>query len=88
MAHAQGYEPYILINKRFVPWYDERFRGYGRDKIVHILHIARLGMRFVAHPRAFVVHVPHPKAPTFKATKEGGQWDRVRIEAVPASLAN
>lgn len=37
---AQGYEPYVLAARRFVPWYDERFRGYGRDKIQHLAHLA------------------------------------------------
>lgn len=73
----QGYEPYILIARRYVPWYDERFRGYGRDKIVHLTHIAALGVRFAVHPSAYVVHVPHKKAPTYKATKQSGQWDKV-----------
>lgn len=36
----QGYEPYILVLREHVPWYDERFRGYGRDKIVHLMHLA------------------------------------------------
>ena len=27
-----GYEPYVLVARKLVPWYDERFRGYGWDK--------------------------------------------------------
>ncbi len=36
----QGYEPYVLVSRHFVPWYDERFRGYGKDKIQHLTHLA------------------------------------------------
>lgn len=36
----QGCEPYIVALRQDVPWYDERFRGYGRDKIVHLLHVS------------------------------------------------
>lgn len=117
----QGYEPYVLAARSFVPWYDERFRGYGRDKIQHLTHLAGKGppwpvpcsnksvapppqshparaslrgahqleglphcpgtglnVTFAVHPTAFVVHVPHAKAATFRATKESGQWDKVR----------
>jgi len=31
--YKNGYEPYILISRRYMPWYDERFRGYGWDKV-------------------------------------------------------
>lgn len=28
-----GYEPYVLVSRALMPWYDERFRGYGWDKV-------------------------------------------------------
>lgn len=36
----QGYEPYLVALRQNIPWYDERFRGYGRDKITHLLHVS------------------------------------------------
>lgn len=39
-AVLQGFEPYVLALRQAIPWYDERFRGYGRDKITHLLHIS------------------------------------------------
>ena len=30
-----GYEPYVLVSRKHMPWYDERFRGYGWDKVLH-----------------------------------------------------
>ena len=36
----QGYEPYVIVSRRFCPWYDERFRGYGYDKIQQLEHLA------------------------------------------------
>ncbi len=29
------YEPWILANRKAIPWHDVRFRGYGQNKIVH-----------------------------------------------------
>ena len=39
----QGYEPYVIMHRDYVPWYDERFRGFGFDKIVHtaLMHCKR-----------------------------------------------
>lgn len=77
--YKKGFEPYILAARKKVPWYDERFRGYGQDKKVHLLHMARkpCPSRFVVHPSGFVVHVPHRKAATMRVTKLSGQWDRL-----------
>lgn len=81
VKYSKGYEPYIVVARQYVPWYDERFRGYGRDKIVHLTHLASFGTKFMVHPQQYVVHMPHKKAATFKATKVSGQWDKVRPRA-------
>ena len=33
VTYAEGYEPYVLAYREFVPQYDERFRGYGMNKV-------------------------------------------------------
>ena len=51
-------------------------RGYSRNKIVQINHLAeQLGVGLLGHPEGFVVHSPHEKASNFKATKTSGQWE-------------
>lgn len=68
----QGYEPYLLLHRDHLPWYDERFRGYGWDKVVHTFHLANLGLEFVVHPTAFLVHVPHARAANQAITADTG----------------
>jgi hypothetical protein len=65
------------VARRFVPWYDERFVGYRKNKVVHLLYLSTGGIQFVVHPRAFTVHSPHPRARTWKVTHKTGLWDQV-----------
>ena len=89
VRYEEGYEPYVLVARRHVPWYDERFIGYRKNKVVHLLHLHSLGLRFVAHPNAFVVHSPHPRARTWKVTRKTGLWDQLAAiyDDVKAALA-
>ena len=59
VSALQGYEPYIISARKNVPWYDERFRGHGRDRIVQTLNMAGF-VSFAVHPTAYVVQQPHP----------------------------
>lgn len=77
IQYEEGFEPYVLMDRRFVPWTDERFVGYRKNKVVHLMHLAKLGLQFIVHPRAFVVHSPHPRARTWKVTHKTGLWDQL-----------
>lgn len=77
IRYEEGFEPYVLVARKYVPWTDERFVGYRKNKVVHLLHLANLGLQFVVHPRAFVVHSPHPRARTWKVTHKTGLWDQL-----------
>jgi len=55
------YEPYLVVPRLdTTPGFDERFVGYGKNKIEWIQHLRFLGFVFYVLPRAFVVHCPHP----------------------------
>lgn len=76
IRYRKGYEPYLLMKREFVPWFDERMRGYSRNKIVQVNLLAeQLGVGLLGHDEGFVVHAPHAKASNFKATKDSGQWE-------------
>lgn len=65
-------EPYVVLpwcpssksdNPRpLTPYYDERFYGYGKNKIQHISHLRYRGVQFSVIPQAFTVHHPHPES--------------------------
>jgi hypothetical protein len=44
--------------ERIVPYYDERFHGYGKNKIQHVAHLRVMGYQFAILPEGFIVHYP------------------------------
>lgn len=50
------YEPWIVVDRRAVPWHDVRFRGYGNNKIQHIAHINASGYSFKVLGNSYIVH--------------------------------
>ena len=64
------YEPYVVIRWCpggnigppivTTPFYDERFHGYGKNKIQYIQHLRFAGYEFAVLPGGFIVHNPHP----------------------------
>ena len=55
---APDFEPYILVSRN-VTKYDERFVGFGWNKVSHSMELNAQGYDFVVLPDAFVVHMPH-----------------------------
>ena len=64
----QGYEPYMIAARKNVPWYDERFRGQGRDRIVQTLSMAGF-VSFTVHPTVYLTQQPHPLTPSTQLAK-------------------
>ena len=87
------YEPYVVLPwcptassskpQPLTPYYDERFYGYGKNKIQHISHLRYRGVPFYVLPRSFVVHHPHPESNVKqvwndrKKNKLHGEMDRL-----------
>ena len=56
------YEPYVVLATASAPPYDERFEGYGKNKIQYIQHLRHEDFRFAVMPRGFLLHFPHPRS--------------------------
>lgn len=58
MKWQPHYEPYIVV-KSTVPLYDERFLGFGWNKVSHIMELEAQNYDFIVLPDAFIIHTPH-----------------------------
>ncbi|XP_057340323.1 xylosyl- and glucuronyltransferase LARGE1-like [Microplitis mediator] len=52
------FEPYIVVHKS-APLYDERFIGFGWNKVSYITHLTALGYSYIVLPDVFIIHRPH-----------------------------
>ena len=46
MQYELRYEPWVMCDRRNVPWHDHLFKGYGLNKIVHLEHMNSTGYRW------------------------------------------
>ena len=56
VAYKWGYEPYLVLKRPF-PLFDERFIGYGQNKVSYSYELAAAKFTFIVLPDVFVVHV-------------------------------
>ncbi|XP_076450091.1 xylosyl- and glucuronyltransferase LARGE1-like [Babylonia areolata] len=66
VAWEQDFEPYVVVH-RDIPLFDQRFMGFGWNKVSHIMELDAQGYEFVVLPNAFIIHMPH--APSFDIAK-------------------
>lgn len=71
-----GYEPFIIMSRLHVPPFDERFRGYGWDKITHIFHLNQTGFKMMVYPDGWVVHRPHEPSTAHSKTFTGPAYTK------------
>ena len=70
------YEPWVVLRwcpsmspgesagaiRPVAPYFDERFHGYGKNKIEMIAQLRFMGFTFSILPLSFIVHQPHPES--------------------------
>ncbi|XP_053141501.1 xylosyl- and glucuronyltransferase LARGE2 isoform X3 [Hemicordylus capensis] len=60
------FEPYVVV-RRDCPRYDQRFVGFGWNKVSHIMELDAQEYKLLVLPNAFMIHMPH--APSFDISK-------------------
>ena len=63
IRHDEMFEPYIVMASADVPLYDERFQGYGLNKISHLASVAALkDWEYLTLPGVFLVAPAHKRS--------------------------
>ncbi|XP_035484603.2 xylosyl- and glucuronyltransferase LARGE2s isoform X1 [Scophthalmus maximus] len=60
------FEPYVVV-RRDCPEYDQRFVGFGWNKVSHVMELDAQEYDLTVLPNAFMIHMPH--APSFDISK-------------------
>ncbi len=58
VSWKEQYEPYIVVRYNTTR-YDERFAGYGENKVSHIMELHAQHYQFIVLPDVYVIHYPH-----------------------------
>eukprot|EP01023_Acetabularia_acetabulum_P062411 TRINITY_DN7680_c0_g1_i4.p1 TRINITY_DN7680_c0_g1~~TRINITY_DN7680_c0_g1_i4.p1 ORF type:complete len:407 (+),score=27.42 TRINITY_DN7680_c0_g1_i4:244-1464(+) len=62
IEYVEYYEPLGIVRKSLVPKYDERFRGYGLNKVQFAYHLNFLNCTFYVLPWHALVTRPHERS--------------------------
>ena len=71
---APSFEPYVIVKLKDLPRFDERFVGYGYNKVSFFAELDALNCTFVVHHSTFVVHMPHSQSPDSKQYRGSRQY--------------
>merc|ERR1712173_399937 len=78
VEYQHCFEPYVLMRRDTVPSYDERFRGYGMNKIVHLMAISKTA-QFHVLPKVWLMAIPHERSRDWHRTLASKHSERDRF---------
>lgn len=67
------FEPYIVMTSGKVPLYDERFQGYGLNKVSHLASVSKIKGEFLVLPGVFVIAPVHERSDAWGKIYGGSQ---------------
>lgn len=67
VPYALSFEPWFISSRAATLWYDIRYRGYGKNKIVQVMASSSAGATFWVFPSGFIVHRPHAQSAARKS---------------------
>jgi hypothetical protein len=62
IRYEEGFEPFIICARKLIPSFDERFRGYGYDKVAFFYHLHLIGFKFRALLHSCALDIPHHRS--------------------------
>lgn len=66
VEYLDMYEPYIIACKQGLPRYDERFRGYGMNKVSHLHEVAATGVNFIVLHELYITAREHERSASYQ----------------------
>ena len=73
VSWSHDYEPYIVVQSNALR-YDERFIGFGWNKVSYIMELDARGYEFVVLPDPFIIHLPHAPSRDISSHRRSKQY--------------
>ena len=78
-----SWEPYLVLPAGgAAPPYDERFTGYGKNKVQHVQALRSAGFHFWVLPRGYLMHMPHRASASTRRWQSQNSGHRAQMDAL------